>query len=68
MMDEYLRYIRYDLAKETDTIELISHLSMNGYEYGFDMKSYSLFIYEEEMAYVETIMNDRKIIYTRKEI
>ena len=66
-MSEPLKYFRYDLAKDTDAIELISHLSMNGYEYGFDMKSYSLFIYEEEMTEVETIMNDRKIIYTRKE-
>lgn len=66
-MDECLRYIRYDLAKETDTIELLSHLSMNGYEYGFDAKQNALFVLEDEASYVETIMADRKIIYIRKE-
>ena len=41
--------------------ELQNHLSINGYD--FSTSGMSISVYEEEMDYVETIMDDRNINY-----
>ena len=66
-MENAIKYIRYDLADDTDTGELINHLSMNGYGFGFDSKANALFVVEDEAAYVETIMADNDVVYEREE-
>lgn len=60
---ETIKYVRYDLIDGTDTEELISHLSMNGYTFGFDQSSNALFIWEEQTSYLETILSDRSIVF-----
>lgn len=60
-MENAIRYIRIDF--EGDTKDLINHLSMNGYSFGFDSMAESLFVLEDEIYYVITIMDDREIKY-----
>lgn len=49
-----------------DITELENHLSMNGYHFTIDRKKGLLFIFIEELSYVETILNDRNISYEVK--
>ena len=50
----------------TDLEELESHLSMNGYDFGIDKSRNLLFVYIEEVDYIETILDDRNINYGAK--
>ena len=43
--------------------ELTEHLSMNGYTFDTNGKNL-IFIYNEEISYLLTILEDRKLIYT----
>ena len=63
-MEEFVEYARiYIHDVNADFDELESHLSMNGYDFGIDVKRKMLFISIDELAYVETILTDRSIDY-----
>lgn len=62
-MNEYIEYVRITYHSSTDVLELENHLSMNGYNFGIDRFRRYLFVYIDELAYVETILTDRNIIY-----
>lgn len=64
--EDVLKYVRYELVDGTDTDELIKHLDMNGYRFGFDSRSNALFVWDEEADYVETILEDRSIFYEKE--
>ena len=46
-----------------DLNELENHLSMNGYNFGFDRNRNLLFVSMDEFDYVETILHDRRIVH-----
>lgn len=54
----------YFLNSSFDLEELENHLSMNGYDFGIDKKRGCLFVFVDELAYVETILTDRNIDYS----
>jgi hypothetical protein len=60
---EFIEYVRIVLHHDTDMLELENHLSMNGYNFGIDRFRHYLFVYIDELAYVETILSDRDIVY-----
>ena len=61
-MREYVEYVNIAIIASADAVdELDMHLSMNGYDFGIDRKRNILFVNMEEVAYVETILEDRKI-------
>ena len=62
-MRDFIEYVCIILDANTDFDELENHLSMNGYYFGIDKKRNLLFVYIEEVAYVETILEDRNITY-----
>ena len=62
-MNNYAEYVKIILHKNTDMDELENHLFMNGYDIGIDRKRKFLFPSFDELAYVETILEDRNIIY-----
>lgn len=47
-----------------DWSELTEHLAMNGYTYDTNGED-TLFVYDEEVSYVETILKDREINFER---
>ena len=63
---EFIEYVCILLHVGTDLEELENHLSMNGYNFGIDKSRNLLFVYVEEVDYVETILNDRNIIHGTK--
>lgn len=65
-MREFIEYVCIILHVGTDLEELENHLSMNGYNFGMDKSRNLLFVYIEEVDYVETILDDRNIIYGAK--
>ena len=65
-MREFVEYVCILLHVGTDLEELENHLSMNGYDFGIDKSRNLLFVFVEEVDYVETILNDRNIIYGAK--
>ena len=65
-MREFVEYVCILLHVGTDLEELENHLSMNGYDFGIDKSRNLLFVFVEEVDYVETILNDRNIIYSAK--
>ena len=65
-MREFIEYVCILLHVGTDLEELENHLSMNGYNFGIDKSRNLLFVYIEEVDYVETILNDRNIIHGAK--
>ena len=62
-MDEFITYIRINYSPTADILELENHLTMNGYNFGIDKFRRYLFVYTDELAYVETILTDRDITY-----
>lgn len=67
-MREFVEYACIVLGVGADMEELENHLYMNGYDFGIDQNRNLLFVYEEEIEYVETILADRNIAYEVKEI
>ena len=65
-MREFIEYVCILLHVGTDLEELENHLSMNGYNFGIDKSRNLLFVYIEEVDYVETILDDRNIIHGAK--
>lgn len=65
-MREFIEYVCILLHVGTDLEELENHLSMNGYNFGIDKSRNLLFVYVEEVDYVEAILNDRNIIHGAK--
>ena len=65
-MREFVEYVCILLHVGTDLEELENHLSMNGYDFGIDKSRNLLFVFVEEVDYVETILDDRNIIYGTK--
>ena len=65
-MREFIEYVCIYLHAGTDLEELESHLSMNGYDFGIDKSRNLLFVYIEEVDYIETILDDRNINYGAK--
>lgn len=63
-MKEFIEYVCILLDIDTDVNELENHLSINGYDFGIDKKRNLLFVYIEEVDYVETILEDRNISYS----
>lgn len=63
-MEEFVEYARiYIHDFDADLKELESHFSMNGYDFGIDVKRRLLFVCIDELSYVETILTDRSIDY-----
>ena len=60
-MREFVEYVRIDINGKADLKELENHLSMNGYDFGIDKTRRVLFVFIEEVEYVETILEDREI-------
>ncbi len=54
----------YIEADEDDTAELRNHLYMNGYDVRWNDDYKSFDADEEEVAYIETILEDRGITYS----
>ena len=65
-MREFVEYVSIYLHGDADLEELENHLSMNGYDFGIDKNRNLLFVFIEEVDYVETILDDRNIIYDVK--
>ena len=65
-MREFVEYVFIVLHVGTDLEELENHLSMNGYNFGIDKSRNLLFVFIEEVDYVETILADRNIIHGAK--
>jgi hypothetical protein len=65
-MREFVEYVCIILNVGTDLEELENHLSMNGYDFGIDKRRNLLFVFVEEVDYVETILADRSIIHGAK--
>lgn len=65
-MREFIEYVCIYLHVGTDLEELENHLSMNGYNFGIDKSRNLLFVYIEEVDYIETILDDRNINYGAK--
>ncbi len=66
-MRKFIEYACIVLHIYTDLEELENHLSMNGYNFGIDKSKNRLFVYIDEIDYVETILKDRNIIYGVKD-
>ena len=66
-MREFVEYVCIVIGVGADVAELENHLCMNGYDFGIDQNRNLLFVYEEEIEYVETILSDRDITYEVKE-
>lgn len=62
-MREFLEYVCIGLHIDTDFEELENHLAWNGYNFGIDRTRNRLFVFADEIDYVETILDDRNIIY-----
>ena len=62
-MREFIGYVCIFIHAGADLEELENHLSMNGYDFGIDVKRNLLFVFIDEVDYVETILEDRNIIY-----
>lgn len=60
---EFVEYVCVMLYSNTNFDELEEHLFRNGYDYGIDRNRYRLFVFTEELSYVETILEDRNIGY-----
>ena len=60
-MIEIVEYACIVLHESADLEELEEHLSMNGYDFGLDKNRNLLFVFEDELDYVETILEDRNI-------
>lgn len=67
---EFITYICIEVLNSSSSAvwEVINHLSMNGYKFGYDSYAGNLFVYDEELAYVETILEDRGIDYRIEEV
>ena len=64
-MEEFIEYARiYIHDIDADLEELENHLSMNGYDFGIDKKRRVVFVFIDELSYVETILEDREIDYS----
>ena len=46
-----------------DLLELQSHLSLNGYHFNIDYKYNCILLFDEELSYLITILEDRNIEY-----
>ena len=66
-MREFIEYACIVIHAGADLEELENHLSMNGYDFGIDKSRNRLFVFVEEIDYVETILEDRNIIYDVEE-
>ena len=66
-MREFVEYASIYIHDGADMEELENHLSMNGYDFGIDKKRNLLFVLIDEIDYVETILEDRDIIYGARE-
>lgn len=62
-MREIVEYARIYIGVATDLDELENHLYMNGYDFGMDKNRGFLFVPVHDVCYVETILNDRDIVY-----
>lgn len=66
-MREFVEYACIVIHGYANMEELENHLSMNGYNFGIDKNRKRLFVYIDEIDYVETILTDRCIVYSIKE-
>ena len=66
-MREFIEYVCIVIHGCADMEELENHLSMNGYNFGIDKNRNRLFVHIDEIDYVETILEDREIVYSVKE-
>ena len=66
-MREFVEYACIHYHGETDVQELVYHLSMNGYDFGIDKSRCLLFVLVDDVDYVETILDDRNILYHTRE-
>lgn len=62
-MIEFIEYVKIRINANADLKELEEHLSMNGYDFGVDKGRNLLFVFFDEIDYVETILEDRDIEY-----
>ena len=64
-MDERTRYVAIQITYlGTTEEELCEHLNNNGYDhYYFSHPYYLLFIDEDQIGYIDTILEDRNIQY-----
>ncbi len=46
-----------------DLLELQNHLSLNGYHFNIDSKNGDILLFDEELSYLITILEDRNIEY-----
>lgn len=63
-MEKYFIYRCFNAKEQMKKLE--NHLSMNGYD--FVISGNTLSVYEEEVDYVETIMDDRNIDYIIEDV
>ena len=61
-MDKGIKWYAVRLETEDECMEITEHLAMNGYTYDTNCEK-TIFIYEEEVEYLETILNDRGYEY-----
>lgn len=66
-MRDFVEYALIHLSNSTDVEELENHLYVNGYDFGIDKRRNLLFVFFDEVDYVETILKDRDINYCIKE-
>lgn len=64
---EFIEYACIFLSDCKDMEELENHLYVNGYDFGIDKRRNLLFVFFDEVDYVETILKDRDINYCIKE-
>lgn len=59
---EATNFYAYKLESADDCMEITEHLSMNGYTFDTNCDR-TIFIFDEEACYLETILKDRNIEY-----
>ena len=57
-----------EIEKIKNKKELFHHLVFNEYKSIFDVYNNVIYVEEEELEYIETILQDRKIIYKIKRV
>ena len=62
-MKPFIEYANITLLGEVDLDELENYLSLNNYNFGIDKNRMALFVFVEQVEYVETILVDRDIVY-----
>ena len=61
-MNEPTNFHAYKLETEDDCMEITEHLAMNGYTFDTNCEK-TIFIFDEEACYLETILEEHGIKY-----